>query len=125
MQNKDRCCLRINSSTEPAHVNTDASVSGYRLDSYNSTKDFEQFPLFILIFQDRTHPGEKDNKLYARCFSRTECGVISVFCSGCIRCCKPGVCARFLVCAKQFMKKIQFFKKNFYKCGKFSSLVLF
>ena len=33
MQIKDHSCVRINSSTEPAHAITEASVSGYRLDS--------------------------------------------------------------------------------------------
>ena len=49
-------CERINSSTEYAHGNTEASVSGYRLDSGTRSMNFE---IFALILQDRTHPAKK------------------------------------------------------------------
>ena len=59
MQFKIHSCERINSSTESAHANTEASVSGYMLDSGTRSMNFEMFALNISIFQDRTHPGKK------------------------------------------------------------------
>ena len=73
MQIKDHSCVRINSSTEPEHANTEASVSGYRLDSGTRRMNFEMFDLIISILQDRTHPG-KNEKLYAPCFGHTNYG---------------------------------------------------
>ena len=56
------------------------------------------FALKISILQDKTNPGKKDEKLYARCFGHTKCGVIFVLCSGRTRCCKPGV-FKLLLCS--------------------------
>ena len=55
----EHSCVRINSSMEPAHANTEASVSGYRLDSGKRSMHFEIFALSISILQDSTHPGKK------------------------------------------------------------------
>ena len=101
MQFKVHSCERINSSTESAHANTEAGVSGYRLESGTRSMNFEIFALNISILQDRTQPGKKVEKLYARCFGHTKCGVIFVFCSGRTRCCEPVVyfSAIFLICA--------------------------
>ena len=59
MQIKDHSCVRINSSTEPAHGNTEASVSGYRLNSGTRSMNFELYALSISILQNRTYPGKK------------------------------------------------------------------
>ena len=59
MQNKDHSCVRIKSSTEPVHANTEASVSGYRLDSGTRSKNFELFALKISILQKENPPREK------------------------------------------------------------------
>ena len=59
MQIKDNSCVRISSSTVPAHANTEANVSGYRLDSSTRSMNFEIFALNFLVLQDRTHPGKK------------------------------------------------------------------
>ena len=59
MQIMDHSSVRINSSTEPAHANTEASVSGYRLDSGARSKTFEIFALNISFLEDRTYPAEK------------------------------------------------------------------
>ena len=91
MHFKIHSCERINSFTESAHANTEASVSGYRLDSGTRSNNFEIFARSISILQDRTLPGKKDEKLNARCFGHTNRGVIFVLCSGRTRCCKPGV----------------------------------
>ena len=44
---------------DPAHAKTEASNSGYRLDSGKRTMNFEIFGLNISILQDSTHPGKK------------------------------------------------------------------
>ena len=58
MQIKDQSCVRISSSTEPAHANTEASVNGYRLESGTTSMNFEIFALNVSILQDGTHPGK-------------------------------------------------------------------
>ena len=63
MQIKDHSCVRINSCTEPAHANTEASVSGYRLDSGTRSMNFEIFAKNISILQDRTPPPGKKMKI--------------------------------------------------------------
>ena len=58
MQIKDHSCARINSAKEPAHANTEASVSGYRLDSGTRSMSFEIFGSNIsTLHKNRTHPG--------------------------------------------------------------------
>ena len=66
MQIKGHSCVKINSSTEPAHGNTEASVSGHRLDSGTRKMTFEMFASNISTLHDRTHPWKKDKKLYLR-----------------------------------------------------------
>ena len=59
MQIKDPSCVRINCSTEPAHAKTEASVSGYRLDSGTRSTNFEIIALNISILQERIPRGKK------------------------------------------------------------------
>ena len=99
MQFKDHFCVRISSSTQLVHGNTEGSVSGYRLDSGTRIMNFEVFALNISILQDRTHLRKKVEKLYAQCFGHTNGGVIFVLCSGRTICCETGAYARFFICA--------------------------
>ena len=101
MQIKDHSCVRINSSTEPAHANTEASVRGYRLDSGTRSMNFEFFALNISISQNRTHQGKKMKNCMLGVLVIQIGGVIFVLCSGRTRCYKPRVyfSANFLFCA--------------------------
>ena len=51
VENKDQSCVRINSSTEPAHADTETSGSGYSLDSGTKSMNVERFALNISILQ--------------------------------------------------------------------------
>ena len=78
MQIKDHSCVRINSSTEPAYAITEASVSGYRLDSGTRSINLKYLLYLFQFCKIKPTPGKKMKKLYARCFGHTNCGVIFV-----------------------------------------------
>ena len=62
MQIKDHSCVRINSSTEPAHAITEASVSGYRLDSGTSSMNLKYLLQIFQFYKIEPTPGKKMKK---------------------------------------------------------------
>ena len=98
----------------PAHAITKASVSGYRLDSGTRSMNLKYLLQILQFCKIEPTPGKKMKNLYARCFGRPKCGVISVLCSGRTRCCKPGV-PKLLLCSHLRISP----KKLLYKEHKF------